>query len=350
MSPARGAAPAGRAQRQRPRRAPHSQRGIALLVAILLVALGTMIAGTIAFENAMTARRGSATYAFDESILIAQGAEALAAYGLRQIYQGDQQNHTFYIGQGWDKPIGPLEVVPGVMLTASLEDLQGRFNVNNLVNADGSVDQGNLTTFIALLERLGLEPKWASLLIDWIDSNSTPLPDGAEDTLYTGLTPPYRTANRYITSVSELLALPGFGYERYQTLAPYITALPRQGGNATQVNICTASAQLLDAYIGAGHQEFDPQELTRTRANSTACFPTVQFYQSIFDPNVWRGQGAATGMAARVTTTSTYFRLTSFVTIGPAEFNLYSLLYLEGAGGTTGPGTVRPIQRSFTPD
>jgi hypothetical protein len=42
--------------------------------------------------------------------------------------------------------------------------------------------------------------------------------------------------------------------------------------------------------------------------------------------------------------TSVYFRLTSFVTIGSAQFNLYSLLYRD----TT--GAVRPIQRSFTPD
>jgi len=42
--------------------------------------------------------------------------------------------------------------------------------------------------------------------------------------------------------------------------------------------------------------------------------------------------------------TSAYFRLTSFVTIGGAEFNLYSLLYRDATGA------VRPIQRSFTPD
>ncbi len=65
------------------------QHGLALLVAILFVALGTMIAAAVAYENAMTARRGVATYAFDQSILIAQAAEALAAYGLRQIVQSD---------------------------------------------------------------------------------------------------------------------------------------------------------------------------------------------------------------------------------------------------------------------
>jgi len=48
----------------------------------------------------------------------------------------------------------------------------------------------------------------------------------------------------------------------------------------------------------------------------------------------------------KIAQVSSYFRLTSFITIGSAEFNLYSLLYQDPNGG----GTVRPILRSFTPD
>jgi general secretion pathway protein K len=214
------------AQRQRPRSSRDAQRGVALIVAILLVALGTILAAAVAYESAMTARRGTGTYAFDESILIAQGAEALAAYGIRQFFQSDP-NHT-YLGQGWDKPVGPMEVVPGVMLEASLEDMQGRLNLNNLISKDGTPDPVYVTAFTKLLEILGLETKWAPMLVDWIDADIVPQnTDGAEDSVYMGQTPPYRTANRYITSTSELLALPGFGRDRYLTLAPYIAALPK---------------------------------------------------------------------------------------------------------------------------
>ena len=64
-------------------RSPARQRGIALLVAILLVALGTIIAAAIAYRSAMTARRATATFSFDEALLVGEGAEALAAYGLK---------------------------------------------------------------------------------------------------------------------------------------------------------------------------------------------------------------------------------------------------------------------------
>jgi len=61
----RGALHPSRAQRQRPRRSRQAQRGVALIVAILLVALGTIIAATVAYENAMAARRGTGTFAFE---------------------------------------------------------------------------------------------------------------------------------------------------------------------------------------------------------------------------------------------------------------------------------------------
>jgi general secretion pathway protein K len=325
-----------RPQRRRVRAAPAAQRGVALIVAILLVALGTILAAAVAYENAMTARRGAGTYAFDESLLIQQGAEALAAYGIRQFYQSDP-NHV-YVGQGWDKPVGPMEVVPGVMLEASLEDMQGRLNLNNLVNKDGTPDPVYVAAFTKLLEILGLETKWAPMMVDWIDADIVPQNiDGAEDSVYMGQTPPYRAANRYITSTTELLALPGFGRERYLALAPYIAALPKD----TRVNLCTVKDKVLDAFLPQGQTEFSSTQgqLEKNRTGSPGCFPTLDNYHAAFrDPKAWANVQGKLGQ------TSAYFRLTSFITIGGAEFNFYSLLYRD----TT--GAVRPIQRSFTPD
>jgi general secretion pathway protein K len=342
MSASAPARSRSRAQRQRP--PPHAQRGIAMLVAVLLVALGTILAAAVAYENAMTARRGTATYAFDQSLLIAQGAEALAAYGLRQIRQSDPQH--IYPGQGWDKPLGPVEVVPGVMLEASLEDMQGRFNLNNLVQTNGVPDPGYTAAFTNLLALVGLEPKWTGLLVDWIDYDIVPQnPDGAEDSVYMGQTPPYRTANRYITSPSELLALPGFGRDRFMALAPYITALPQ----GTPLNVCTAPGVVLDAFQAPGHSEFsaDTKQLATNRSSASGCFPPLATYQGQVQSGASaNGANGANGGKSTVKfgQTSQFFRLTSFITIGSTEFNLYSLMYQDQTG------TLRPIQRSFTAD
>jgi general secretion pathway protein K len=317
-------------------RARSRQRGIALLTAIMLVALGTILAATIGYQNAMIARRGQAVFAFDQSLLIAEAGEAIAAYALRQTRKSDASH--VYPGQAWSMPYGPVEVVPGVMLQAQLEDMQGRFNLNSLVKIDGTIDENALGEFQSLLQILGLETKWAPMIADWIDADVVAYgPDGAEDSTYLSQLPPYRTPNAQITSPSELLALPGFGRDRYLRIAPYVSALPRAVG----INLCSASGPVLDALGPEGQRQYSlmtPEQLQMERQNG--CFPSLTDFNSSFN-----GNSVALGKVQnRIGMVSNYFRLTSVISVGTMRFALYSLLHQEGDLRT------RPIQRSFTSD
>src|SRR5580692_7450875 len=60
------------------------QRGIALITAIILVALAAVLATAIGFGSAMSARRASTMFGADQSFLAAEGAEAMAAYVIKQ--------------------------------------------------------------------------------------------------------------------------------------------------------------------------------------------------------------------------------------------------------------------------
>src|SRR5690349_17579731 len=114
----------GAHMRRRVLSSPRKQRGIALMVAILLVAFATILAAAIGFKSAMSARRGSATLALDQSVLIAEAAEALAAYALREDAKASK---TFdYQGDAWGMPIGPVEVLPGITLEAYLQYVSGK--------------------------------------------------------------------------------------------------------------------------------------------------------------------------------------------------------------------------------
>ena len=88
--------------------------------------------------------------------------------------------------------------------------------------------------FRKLLETLKIDPHYADLLVDWIDTDIAPqATQGGEDTLYLTQAPPYRPPNTFIIHPSELLALPGFGAERYALLAPYVTrAAQRREGQS----------------------------------------------------------------------------------------------------------------------
>jgi general secretion pathway protein K len=304
-----------------------TQHGVALITAMILVAIAAVLATAIGFSSAMAARRASTVFGADQSLLAGEGGEAMAAYVLRQSTTGTT---ALSLDQPWAQPYGPFELGDGVTLEfAQIEDQQGKFNINNLASG-GASDATAIQQMQQLLTVLGLETKWAGILADWIDADNAPnTPDGAEDSVYLTQTPPYRAANMPVTSISELLAMPGFGRDRYNKLAPYITALPP----GTTINVCTAPGQVLDALSGKSEYSTDASALANQRKEK-GCFPTLE----VFTASV--ATQAQAGLAGRIGTSSNYFRLRSIITIGTARFTLYSLLYNRD-------GQVRPILRTF---
>jgi len=308
-----------------------AQRGVALLTAVVLVAVATIAATAIAFDTTLTARRSIGVFTTAQGLRFGEGAEAIAAYMLREDLK---QNRVDSLDETWSMPYGPMEFDAGVILEASLEDQQGRFNINNLVDGNGVTDPVALEEFARLLVLIGLESRWAQLLTDWIDRDIEPgFPDGAEDSSYLGQSPPYRTPNMPVTTVTELLALPGMTRDIYQQLLPYITALPP----GTTVNICTAAGRVLDA-MTPGRQEFSLDEQMLARRRESGCFPTLPEFKATMTEEQFQR------IANRLSDNTRYFRLRSWITIGTTHFTLYSLIHRDPGG------QIRPILRTFGTD
>jgi general secretion pathway protein K len=309
------------------------QRGIALLVAIIMFAIATTVAAAITYNKAMAARRAAATFTLEQALQAGMAAEALAAIVLENSATA-QRTQT---NQDWAHPVGPLEIEgTGVWIQAQLEDLQGRFNINSLLAWDATandftVDVDQLTIFKRLLDDQKIDQRYADLLADWIDPDITPTSQGGEDTLYLSQTPPYRPPNTFIVHTSEMLALPGLGAENFAKIAPYITALP----NDEKVNVCTASGIVLDAVRNdpATQVEYANADLPSYREKN--CWPLLQQ-----DYIAGTSPGARAKAEARVTEKSTWFRLRTHIRVGTAEFVLYSVLLLEN-------NKARTIRRSF---
>jgi general secretion pathway protein K len=306
------------------------QRGVALITAVLIVALATILATRIGFEGALEQRRSSTAMILEQAYLVGLGAEAWAASYLRKDLQDSKQDH---LGERWATPIPPIPIDGGA-IEGRVEDMQGRFNLNNLVTPEGTVNTEGVREFQNLLSALDLEPKWAGILADWLDADTQPnFPDGAEDNIYTSQSPPYRAANGPITTVSELLALPEFGQERFQRLRPFVSALPV----GTKLNVCTAPGIVIDA-LSDGTREFgtDPEGLARQREER--CFPTLDDLRAAFGEDVFQR------VQEQVSESSSYFRVTAVVSIGSTQLSLYSLLHRESSGAS------RPVMRSLGSD
>jgi general secretion pathway protein K len=308
------------------------QRGVALITAVLVVALATILAVNVSFKGYLDQRRSATAFALDQGFEVAMGGEAWAADSLRRDKMQGSKTDDFT--EEWATPIPPIPIEGGEF-EGVLEDMQGRFNLNSLVVVEGGehkVDKTAVERFERLLEILELEPKWARFIADWIDTDiNAEFPDGAEDPTYTGLSPPYRTANMPITRASELLAISEFGLERYQKLEPFVTALPI----GTPINLCTASPELLDA-LPKSQRQFTMARENTAETRKQRCFPSKQDFERGLDSN--EKEELIQGNV--VDEQSSYFRATIWVTIGTTEYTLYSLLY---RGNTN---LVRPILRS----
>ncbi|HEX9139021.1 MAG TPA: type II secretion system minor pseudopilin GspK [Steroidobacteraceae bacterium] len=291
------------------------QHGMALITALVLVAMATILATAIAFRSTLTARRGIAIFTMTQSMRFGEAAEAMAAYVLQQAVQ---QASITTPNQEWAQPYGPIQMDENTTLEAQLEDEQGKFNINHLLGAQGVVapESESLAEFRRLLTELQIDPGIASQVADWIDADSVPTqPDGAEDSTYLAMTPAYRTPNIPVSSISELLALPGMTRAIYDRLSPYITALPV----STQLNVCTASGPVLDAMLGQIEYSTNPDQLQALRTQANGCFPDLGYLQRTY-PNLW------TKLQPNVADTSQYFRLRTWIALGTTQFTLYSLI------------------------
>ena len=297
-------------------------RGVALITAMLITALASLVAANLAWDNALDVRRTMVLLNSEQAMQVALGAESWVVGILHQDLQDSETDH---LGEIWalDIPGFPIE---GGDVTGVIQDLQGRFNVNNLIDDNGRVEEDSLERFRRLLNALDLDPRFAGIAADWMDSNvEASFPDGAEDAIYTGILPPYRSANQSLTSASEFAALEGMDRQSFNVLRPHITALPGR----TNVNVNTATAAVLQS-LDENMSDADVEGLIAER--ESAGFGDIQTaFQSLVTPDVLNTLEEKTS----------YFQLKVVVRIDTVRVTLYSVLQRSPQGGVT------PILRSF---
>jgi general secretion pathway protein K len=292
------------------------QRGVAVLTAMLVVAIGTIIAVNLMWQATLDLRRTESALAADQGLMFMQGAEAWAADILRQDLVDSPASDN--LSEPWATQLPPLPVDGGTII-GKLEDLQGRFNLNNLVKADGTENPLARHQFERLLSLLQIDPGLAGAVVDWLDAdNDLRFPTGGEDVTYASADPPYHAANTMITSASELMAVSGFKRETYSMLAPYVTALPI----GTKLNVNTASAVVL-ASLSDDIDLSAAEGLVKQR-NDAAFVDIDKTFEGLVDPKVLK----------EIDGVSQHFLLTATVTLGTNQLTMRSVLQRDASGVT----------------
>lgn len=308
--------------------APSRSRGVALLVVVALTAAVAILVAGLQFRQALQIRRTTNLVLAEQARAYHRGAEDWAGAMLQREGRDDAGDD---LTEPWNQQ-GLVMPIEGGRLVGTLRDLQGRFNVNDMIKNDGSLDAIAFVRFQRLLAALDIaEPeRIAGALVDWLDADQAPhSPFGAEDQTYLRLVPAYRSADRPMLWVGELRTLDGMTAEAYAKLAPNLAALPGHG--ATNVNTAPLAVlqSLADSAVG------DPLAAVLARQNSAPFLDAADFAREF-------GHSVPTGIA--LGTRSQYFALETAVEFDGLTTTMYSLL------ARTPGGAVHTLRRSADPE
>ena len=245
------------------------QRGVALIVVLMMVSLMAVIATDMMVRQDRFRARTENLTDWDMRYQYAIAAETVAIQALIDDLEDDRHNNALLddcVDEQWAISLPPTPYEDAV-LSATVQDLQGRFNINWLVSQQGTEfqrDEGWRERLARLLAETLTDPLKAQTLshelADWLDTNNmVDGVEGAEDAEYRWM----RTPNSPAAHESELRALRSMSATDIPSplFWTLFTALPP----GTRLNVNTAPLPVLDALFADNVGEAGTQQIKTLR-------------------------------------------------------------------------------------
>ncbi|MFT6408475.1 MAG: general secretion pathway protein K [Arenicella sp.] len=346
------------------RKHPRHQRqtGVVLIVVVLaIVLMVTLLAIMIEEQHIFIRRLGNQKVA-EQGYQYTQGLNAWA----ERVLHDDANREVDHLGEKWaefgrpDKDNDKQESQPGSFsldrnigdteaddedqneatidfgidtVEVSIDDLQGRYNLNNLAVKEPQAAAGQKRIFLNLLELLEIgefdqRDRLHGALVDWIDENDLSGPNGFESSDYGSKRVPYFAADQKLTAIGELRFVEGFSVEIINKLKPFVTVLPVDNA---KININTTSAEVLASLNRA----------TVSDTASVAAFlarrlePEFQGFSQIQGAEtaiIGASIVASQAISGMMQVNSQFFQINAKVILGDNMFCLESLVLRESAG------------------
>jgi general secretion pathway protein K len=221
----------------------NNQKGIALVVTLLAVALLTALVVEFAYG----------VYTGTNDLYNWRDAQRLSLMAKSGVNVSAKLLSNEKIREQYNEPVempveNPFEDFKGTV-TIRVENEDAKFNMNAIVPANQNIgDEKNdpsipLACFIRLLKALKLDVTIADRVVDWIDTNSEARLGDSE----TG------AKNAAFNSVDELLLIHGISRKDYDTLLPYVTVSKERA--LLIVNVNGAESPVLQSLSPAINEE-----------------------------------------------------------------------------------------------
>jgi general secretion pathway protein K len=291
------------------------QKASALLMALFITAIAAIMATAVIYKFRILVHLATLNNATNQSYLylvglIDQSEHDISLYANSWSQSPSQDSPNLTV----PKQIGPQKFENKV-LTATITDAQGLYNINNLASANNQARFVNLLRYVLPKMSQEQDIKLTEYITDWL------APGNATDQIYARLDPPYRAAHRPMQNISELRLIAGITPEIFSALAPYIVALPSTDDQAVQttaININTAPPVVLLTLSPQMDIE-KAQSLYECRRGHGVFFSTADYNRICGAP---LGLGELSGIA----THSNYFLVHSSATNRTQQVLLSALL------------------------
>lgn len=222
----------------------HQQRGVALLIVLLIITIMVVLASKMALTGRMDIARISDVKVQSDNWQRLLSAEQLALSALRYSMQDSTR---LSLNQKWAQKVTlPID---GGSISGQIADASRCFNLNALGQPDDSSNQSMVQTLFYRLLMVEKVPAQKAKMIaaatrDWIDSDSSALAGGGEDDVYQD--DGYKTANTMLVDVSQWREVRGVDEQIYQRISPLLCALPTQRLRIDINTLESAQAPLLE--------------------------------------------------------------------------------------------------------
>lgn len=285
----------------------HPKRGVALLTVMLVFAVAAIIAVSMLSRQQLDIVRTSNMLEQTQATQYALGAEELARQTLLE--DAVLTPGIDYPGQRWASLREGIPIEHG-QVSLQIEDLQGRFNINALVNGSAA----RVGEFQKLLKALGILAN-AQAIADQVTAMAT------SGGIRTQLGYPILASTTALRKIESLSA------DDYNRLLPYVAAPPER---SSLLNINTAS----DTLIRATAVDDDVYQSLR-KLRTTQGYVTGDQLLTI---------GNAMGMTVR----SNYFGLTARVRFNNRTVTLNSVIYrISVPSGQTAVSVIHRDMSNF---
>lgn len=246
--------------------------GVALVLALVFVVLLAVIVTEFTYGMQVDATLINQKSTETEAILAGRSAIALSMSVLAADLIIGEEEARGQPGVGvydsLDEPWAsgtPVVDYNDVMVAIQIVDEYSKINLNALIYEDSSGQEVEFEPLVEavryIFEQRSDDADPTDAILDWLDSDDEPRPDGFERDYYEKLDPPIAIKNGPMDSIEELLLIPGVSQEMYfaeyeEELDPPLLAFADvftvHGHPEGRVNVNTASVDVLEAmFAGA---------------------------------------------------------------------------------------------------